>query len=267
MRNVEAAPPFLPLSLFQSRTFSAVNLLTLLLYGALNGVFFFLPFALIQVHGYPATLTATAFLPYTMIMATLSHWAAGLLDRFGARLPLMIGPAIAALGIGVMGLTVANGSYWEFLVSIAILGLGMVVTVAPLTATVISAVPAHETGVASGISDAVASIGNLLAIAVLSAVALSILDHELARNLQNPVLSEGVKHAIQAARGQLVIEAALTNVQGADRANAASILKASLADSIRWAMLIAAAIALSGAAAGALIPRPTRGSSGSPRSP
>jgi MFS family permease len=253
--------------LFQSRTFSAVNLLTLLLYGALNGVFFFLPFALIQVHRYPATLAGAAFLPFTIIMAALSRWAGGLLDQFGARLPLMIGPAIAALGMGVMGLTVANGSYSEFLVSIAILGFGMVVTVAPLTATVIDAAPAHETGVASGVSDTVASVAGLLTIAVLSAVALSILDHELSRNLQNPALSEGVKHAIQAARGQLVIEPALTNIQGADRANAEPILKGSLAESIRWAMLIAAAMALSGAAAGALIPRPTRGSSGGRQSP
>jgi EmrB/QacA subfamily drug resistance transporter len=136
--------PILPLSLFESRTFSAVNLLTLLLYAAMGGVFFFLPFALIQVHGYPATLAGTAFLPFTIIMAALSRWAGGLLDQFGARLPLVIGPAIAALGIGLMGLMIESGSYWEFLVSIAILGFGMVVTVAPLTATVIDAVPGHE---------------------------------------------------------------------------------------------------------------------------
>ena len=251
--------PILPLSLFQSRTFSAVNLLTLLLYAALGGVFFFLPFALIQVHGYPATLAGIAFLPFTVIMAALSRWAGGLLDQFGARLPLMIGPAIAALGIGLVALTVANGSYWAFLGSIAILGFGMVVTVAPLTATVIDAVPAHETGVASGINNAVASVANLLAIAILGAVALSILDHALALNLQNPALSEGVKHAIQAARGQLVIEPALANIQGADRANAELILKASLAESVSWVMLIAGAIALGGAAAGSLIPRRTGG--------
>jgi EmrB/QacA subfamily drug resistance transporter len=258
--------PILPLSLFQSRTFSAVNLLTLLLYAALGGVLFFMPFALIQVRGYPATVAGTAFLPFTIIMAALSRWAGGLLDRFGARLPLMIGPAIAALGIGVMGLTVANGAYWEFLVSIAILGFGMVVTVAPLTATVIDAVPAHETGVASGINNAVSSVANLLAIAILGAVALSILDHELTRSLQNPALSEGVKHAIQAAHGQLVIEPALSDIRGADRANAELILKASLAESVRWVMLIAAAIALGGAAAGTLIPRPIRGNGSSPQS-
>jgi EmrB/QacA subfamily drug resistance transporter len=259
--------PILPLSLFQSRTFSAVNLLTLLLYGGLNGVFFFLPFALIQVHGYPATLAGTTLLPFTIIMAALSRWAGGLIDKFGARLPLIISPAIAALGIGALGLTVANGSYWEFLVSIAILGFGMVVTVAPLTATVIGAVPAHQIGVASGISDAVASVANLLAVALLGAVALSTLDHELTRNLQNPALSEAVKHAIQAAHGQLVIEPALADLQGADRANAELILKASLAESIRWVMLIAAALALSGAAASTLIPGPTRhGGAGSRQS-
>ena len=252
--------PMLPLSLFQSRTFSAVNLLTLLLYAAVGGVFLFQPFALIQMHGYPATLAGTAFLPFTVIMAALSRWAGGLFDRFGARLPLTIGPTIAALGIGLMGPTVANGSYWEFLVSIAILGFGMVVTVAPLTATVIDAVPAHETGVASGINNAVASVANLLAIAILGAVALSILDHALAQNLQNPALSEDVKHAIQTARGQLVIEPALSNIRGADQANAALILRGSLAESIKWVMLIAAAIALSAAAAGTLIPRRTRGS-------
>jgi len=256
----------LPLSLFQSRTFSAVNLLTLLLYAALGGVFFFLSFALIQVHGYPATLTGTAFLPFTIIMAVLSRWAGGLLDQFGARLSLTIGPAIAALGIGLMALTVANGSYWEFLLSIAVLGFGIVVTVAPLTATVIDAVPAHETGVASGINNAVASVANLLTIAILDAVALSILDHALARNLQNPDLSEGVKHAIQAAHGQLVIEPALSNIQGADKTNAALILRGSLAESIRWVMLIAAAFALGAAAAGTLIPRSTTGSSSSPQS-
>ena len=98
----------LPLTLFRSRTFSAVNLLTLLLYAALGGVLFFLPFALIQVHGYPATLAGAAFLPFTIIMATLSRWAGGLLDRFGARLPLVVGPAIAASGIGLM----ADGYQW-----------------------------------------------------------------------------------------------------------------------------------------------------------
>jgi EmrB/QacA subfamily drug resistance transporter len=247
--------PMLPLALFRSRTFSAVNLLTLLLYAALGGVLFFLPFALIQVHGYPATLAGAAFLPFTILMAALSRWAGGLLDRFGARLPLIIGPAIAALGIGLMAVTVPNGSYWQFLVSIVVLGFGMVVSVAPLTTTVINAVPAHQVGVASGINNAVSSVANLLAVAILGGVALATLDDALDRHLQIGALSETAKHAIQAARGQLVTEPALANIQGADRTAAEVILKGSLAKSIQSVLLVAALLALTAAAAGTLIPR------------
>ncbi len=254
-----ARAPMLPLSLFASRTFSAVNLLTLLLYAALSGMFFFLPFALIQVHGYPATLAGAAFLPFTIIMAGLSRSAGGLLDRFGPRLPLVVGPAIAAVGIGLIGITIPNGTYWQFLVCIAVLGFGMVIAVAPLTTTVINAVPTHETGVASGINNAVASVANLLAVAVLGAVAVSILDQTLTQHLQSEVLSDGVKQAIEAARGQLVIQPTLANTQGADRAVAEQILRGSLAESIRSVMLIAAVVALGGAVAGTLIPRSTKG--------
>src|SRR5215510_8213079 len=164
--------PMLPLTLFRSRTFSAVNLLTLLLYGALGGALFFVPFTLIQVHGYQATLAGAAFLPFTIIMAGLSRWAGGLLDRFGARLPLIVGPAIAAFGFGLMALTVSRGSYLVFLIPIVVLGIGMVISVAPLTTTVINSVPTHQSGVASGINNAVAAVANLLAVAVLGALAL-----------------------------------------------------------------------------------------------
>jgi MFS family permease len=120
----------LPLTVFRSRTFSVINILTLLLYAALGGALFFLPFALIQVRGYSATFAGAAFLPFTIIMAGLSRWAGGLLDRFGARLPLVTGPAISALGLGLMASMVAGGAYWEFLVAIVILGFGMVISVA-----------------------------------------------------------------------------------------------------------------------------------------
>ena len=247
--------PMLPLALFRSRTFSAVNLLTLLLYGALGGALFFLPFALIQVHGYPATLAGAAFLPFTIIMAGLSRWAGGLLDRFGARLPLIVGPAIAALAFGLMTLVVSRGSYAIFLIPIVILGIGMVISVAPLTTTVINSVPTHQVGVASGINNAVASVANLLAVAILGAVALTILDHALDRQLQATGLSAGVRQAIESARGTFVVEPALSSIQGSDRQIAETIIKGSLAEGIEAVMFIAAALALAGAAAGALIPR------------
>ncbi|MGB6748240.1 MAG: MFS transporter, partial [Xanthobacteraceae bacterium] len=250
-----SAAPMLPLGLFQSRTFSAVNLLTLLLYAALGGLWFFLPFALIQVHGYPAALAGAAFLPFTILMVALSRWAGGLLDRYGARLPLIVGPSIAAFGIALLGVIVPHGAYWQFLVAITILGLGMVISVAPLTTAVIDAVPARQTGVASGINNAVASVANLLAVAAFGAVAILILNRLLDGQLQSQALSAAVKNAIAAAHGQLVIEPSLEGLQGDDRATAALILRRSLAESIRWVMVMAAVMALSGAAAAALIPR------------
>ena len=90
--ELRSRAPMMPLGVFRSRTFSGVNALTLLLYAGLGGAFFFLPFLLIQVHGFSATLAGASFLPFTAIMAGLSRWAGGLIDRFGARLPLVIGP-------------------------------------------------------------------------------------------------------------------------------------------------------------------------------
>jgi len=248
--------PMLPLGLFRSRTFSAVNLLTLLLYAGLGGAFFFLPFALIQVGGFSAFLAGAAFLPFTLIMGLLSRWGGGLLDRFGAKGPLIIGPAIAALGLALLAWPIGGGSYWDFLVPIAILGFGMVIAVAPLTATVISAVPDHQTGVAAGVNNAVASVANLFAVAVLGALALGLYDHGLDRHLSGKSLPSEVAQAIGDARGQFVIAPALAKVQGNDRQLAESIIRESLAKSIRSIMLVCAALALAGAASSMLLPSP-----------
>ena len=97
--------PMMPLSVFRSLTFSGVNILTLLLYGALGGTMFFLPFLLIQVHGYTATDAGASFLPFTIILALLSRWGGGLVDRLGARLPLIVGPTISGHRICAAGRT------------------------------------------------------------------------------------------------------------------------------------------------------------------
>jgi EmrB/QacA subfamily drug resistance transporter len=185
-----APAPMMPLGLFRSATFSGVNALTLLLYGALGGAMFLLPFALISVHGYSATMAGAVFLPFTAIMAVLSRWSGGLLDRFGARLPLVSGPAVVAVGFVLFALAGPDTSYvLAFLLPVSIVGLGMAVTVAPLTTTVIAAVPGHQTGVASGINNAVSSVASLFAIAVFGALAL------------HGALAEGIRLAMLLAAG------------------------------------------------------------------
>jgi EmrB/QacA subfamily drug resistance transporter len=189
--------PMMPLGLFRSATFSGVNALTLLLYGALGGAFFLLPFALISVHGYSATMAGAVFLPFTAIMAVLSRWSGGLLDRVGARLPLVGGPVLVAVGFVLFALAGPETSYaLAFLLPVSIVGLGMAVTVAPLTTTVIAAVPGHQTGVASGINNALSSVASLFAIAAFGALAL------------HGSLAEGIRLAMLVAAGLALAGAA-----------------------------------------------------------
>ena len=159
--------PMMPLRLFGSRSFSGVNLLTLFLYGALGGAFFFLPFLLIQAHGFSATAAGAVYLPFTLVLAVLSRWSGGLVDRFGARRPLIIGPLITAVGFALLAVVSGEQRYWVYLGPMIVLGLGMAITVAPLTTTVINSVMERETGVASGINNVVAAVASLLVIAVL----------------------------------------------------------------------------------------------------
>ena len=117
-RHVRA--PMMPLELFRSRTFTGVNLLTLLLYGALGAAFFFLPFLLIQARSYSATAAGVAYLPFTLVLAALSRWSGGLVDRFGARWPLITGPVIVACGFALLA-SDAN-SYYAVLLVMTLLG-------------------------------------------------------------------------------------------------------------------------------------------------
>jgi EmrB/QacA subfamily drug resistance transporter len=167
LQERRASAPMVPLALFRSPSFSGVNLLTLFLYGALGGAFFFLPFLLIEAHGFSATAAGALYLPFTLVLAVLSRWSGGLVDRFGARGPLIIGPVIAALGFAWLGIASGERRYWAYLAPMIVLGFGMVITVTPLTTTVINSVAKRATGVASGINNVVSTVASLLVIAVL----------------------------------------------------------------------------------------------------
>jgi EmrB/QacA subfamily drug resistance transporter len=149
--EARSAAPMVPMRLFRSRTFLGANLLTLLLYFALTGAFFVLPFVLVRVHGYSATATGGAYLPFALLVGGLSRWAGGLGDGVGPRVPLIGGPLVVASGFLLFATPGVGGSYWTtFFPPMVLVGLGMAVTVAPLTSTVMSAVDESEVGIASG---------------------------------------------------------------------------------------------------------------------
>jgi MFS family permease len=166
--------------------FSGINLLTLLLYFALGGAMFFLPFELIRVHGWTATGAGSAMLPFAVIMGLFSGVAGKVADRFGAKLSLGVGPILAGVGLALLALMPRDAGYVAGpLAGMTVMAIGMTLAVGPLTAAVMGAVEPGHTGVASGVNNAVARVAGLLAIALLgmllSAAFVAALDQPEAR--------------------------------------------------------------------------------------
>ncbi|HTI15532.1 MAG TPA: MFS transporter [Dictyobacter sp.] len=204
IREGHTVAPMMPLHLFRSRAFSGTNLMTLLLYAAIGGALYFFPFNLIQVQGYTATAAGSAFLPFTLLMFSLSRWSGGLVTRYGARLPLVVGPCIVAVGYAYFAISGIGANYWiAYFPAIVLLGLGMSITVAPLTTTVMGAVDDQYSGVASGVNNAVARIAGLLAIAVFGICMTYVFSFILHQQLAALPISPQLRDIVEAQSGKL----------------------------------------------------------------
>lgn len=240
--------PMLPLTLFRSRNFSGANLLTLFLYTSLSGALFFLPLNLIQVQGYAATAAGAALLPFILIMFVLSRWSGGLVKRYGSKLPLVIGPIVAALGYALFIIPDMGGSYWTtFFPAVAVLGLGMALSVAPLTTTVMSAVSANRAGVASGVNNAVSRTAGLLGIAIMGIVILHAYGSELDRRLAPLSVDPQTRRSIDEQRGRLAATEAPAGIADQTRIELEKAIDESFVFGFRVVMTIAAMLALASA--------------------
>ena len=254
--EARARNPMVPLALFRSRDFTGANILTLFLYAALSGMFFFFTLNLIQIQGYSATAAGAALLPFVVFMFALSRWSGGLIDRFGARLPLTIGPTIAAAGFILFAIPTISGNYWtSFFPAVVVLGLGMAISVAPLTTTVMASVSEEQAGVASGINNAVSRTAGLLAIAVFGVVMLHAFSQQLVSRMNGIQVDENLKHSVYEQRVKLAALEVPANTDAATREQVNSVITGSFVFGFRVIMLTAAGLALASGASSWLIIR------------
>ena len=249
--------PMMPLHLFNSSTFSGANLLTLFLYAGLSVGFFFLALNLVQVQGYSKTQAGLATLPFALLLTVLSRLAGNFMDRNGPRLPLIAGPALVGLGffwMALSGLTNGPVDYWSvFLPGVALIGIGMGFTVAPLSASVMGSVASHYSGVASGINNAVSRTAGVLAIAIIGSIALIVFAGALERHTASLGLSSQAHQTLmgEAAKlgGATVPAGVSTQLAGA----VAGSIKQSFVDAFREVMFVCAGLAWASAIAAALL--------------
>lgn len=244
--EAHSAYPMVSLSLFKSRTFSGTNLMTLFLYAALSGGLFFIPLNLVQVQGYDQSLAGFALLPFAILLTLMSRWAGGLVDRFGPRLPLTIGPTIVGAGFllfAFIGLTDGTRDYWfTFFPPAVLVGVGMGVTVAPLTTAVMGSVSSQKSGVASGVNNAVARTAGVLAIAVLGAIALIAFSNQLESRTDQIELSGDERAALEDEAAQLAEAKPPTGVSADVKSEVEHAIDLAFVDTFRLVSFIAAGL-------------------------
>jgi predicted MFS family arabinose efflux permease len=214
-----SAGPLLPLGVFRSLQFSGANGVTFVVYGGLGGALFLLPIQLEQVLGFSPLAAGLALLPVTVIMLVLSARSGALAARIGPRLQMSVGPLLVGAGLALFVRVGAGGGYVsEVLPAVLVFGLGLAVTVAPLTTTVLAAAPSEHAGIASAVNNDVARAAGLIAVAVLPSLA-GIGGHSY---LHPAVFSSGFHRAVLVAAGACGVGAviAVLTIRNSGRAGA-----------------------------------------------
>ena len=234
----------MPLRLFGSNVFTGANLLTLFLYAGLTALMYFLPFDLIQIKGYSPTAAGAALLPFVITMFVLSRWAGGLVDHYGSRLPLTIGPLIAAAGFALFAIAdVDSQSYWTSVFpAVMVMSIGMSIAVAPLTTTVMGAVDERHAGIASGINNAVSRTAGLLAVAVFGVAMVVVFGRGLEQRVVQLDLDPAAREEILARKRQFVQLEIPEGLGDQARAAVQRSVKESFIDGFRVVTLISAGL-------------------------
>lgn len=243
--------PMIDLRLFRSRSFTGANLTTAFLYGALAGGLFFLPLNMIQVQGYDASLAGLTFLPFSILLALLSPLMGGFVDRYGPRGPLIVGPLLVAasyVALALPGVTDGPGAYWTtYFPGAVLLGLGMGLTVAPLTTTVMGSIVQSHAGVASGINNAVSRSAQVLAVALFGAVGLGVFSVALDAETEALALTDTQRDELQAEARDLADAEPPAGLDDTSRQRVEAGIDAAFVSVFRVVSLLAAGMCLIGA--------------------
>jgi EmrB/QacA subfamily drug resistance transporter len=251
--------PMLPLDLFKRRNFTVANLATLVIYAGLGAALFFLTLFLQETAGYSAIGAGVALLPLTAMLFFLSSRFGALADRLGPRFFMSVGPIIGGAGLLMLVLVDRHADYLtQILPALLLFGLGLAMTVAPLTATVLGDADAHQAGIASGVNNAVARVAGLLAIAALGAVVSSQFASSLDSRISDERLSASARNAVADAKKQPLAGDVPRSVRGPERRALEDALKDSSVSAFRLGIGIAGAVVVFGgivSAAGIRNPR------------
>lgn len=250
-----ARHPMVPPSLFHSRSFTGANLVTLLFYMALTGSLFFLPFLMMQVHGYSAFVAGSVFLPFVAMALLIGRFSGRISARFGARVLLVVASLAVAAGLLLFALPGADhGSYWlSFFPAMVVQGFGMALAITPMTTVALGSVEGEHSGMASGVNNAVARVAGLLAVAVLGGFIYGAFSSSLDTRMEDMDMTGEVRIAMEAAKADLGAAEAPAGVDAQMEAQIERAVDESFVAGFRAVMLASAALALASALIAALL--------------